>query len=893
MEQNKEYFVFISYSSLDNEWAIWLRHELEHYHLPASFNGRTDVRDNLRKVFRDRDELSAGPEWDEQVQKALEDTNNLIVICSPHSAKSEAVNKEVETFIALGKEDHIFPFIVEGDKPEDCFPPALRHSKLGGDVNKDGGRDSAFIKVVAGMLKVSFPSLWNRYEIEKAEEERKQREQRDKLYMFQSRFLANKVLQLIDEGDVTTAKRLAIEALPVDINNPNRPYLPEAEHALRSAVSYRYEIIFKPGITRIDGLEGSVEGWEYYEDDKENFIMQTDFDKEHKMFAAVLKDSRIYVWNYENGKVLFEYISRYNNNDSFLCARFCNSGKYLAIISNDSNDVVLFDIMNGSEIKRLNGNDVIEISHNGRYLITVDTNDIFIWDTFDLSLLREYRGHTGKIKCVKFTPDDQQIVYITDEYDLSVRNICKDTINSNSGSDDYESIDVLPDGETLLINTSYNDYYYCNIKTWDTSNSFNIESTFCGCFNNLLLTINKDNTISILNGNKREPINKLYGHNDKINYASFNIDGTKVISCSNDKTIRIWDVYSGNCIKVISGHHQKINFSTFSPCMNYIVSSSIDGEIRIWDLRNDKLTINDVNKDNIAFSKDDNILVAHHNNKVFIWDLSHNKLIREIDGKPIGFNQCDQHFYVYCGKNIIDCDLSYGGITSIAMPFANTIISAFFCENKYWDYQQTHICLTDGLNMCIVNTTNNRIEYSFQHDSKTNMNFFIIPLIECIISEDEYSYYVWNLKSNKLLNKFKKDKDVTLFYSNSNEYIIVCQEDLCRLYNKEEKNIYSTSTKMLYDWRNYRVPRDYVTGYHIHKIEDEEGAGINGLWREREKCDSKTKMALSPTGKYLICELHNKIDIDYFQLQHIINETRKRFKDRPLDLEERKKYYFD
>ena len=112
MEQNKEYFVFISYSSLDNEWAIWLRHELEHYHLPASFNGRTDVRDNLRKVFRDRDELSAGLKWEEQVQKALEYTN-IIVICSPHSAESDVVNKEIETFIALGKEYHIFPFVVE------------------------------------------------------------------------------------------------------------------------------------------------------------------------------------------------------------------------------------------------------------------------------------------------------------------------------------------------------------------------------------------------------------------------------------------------------------------------------------------------------------------------------------------------------------------------------------------------------------------------------------------------------------------------------------------------------------------------------------------------------------------------------------------------------------
>lgn len=60
METDQEYFVFISYSSLDNEWALWLRHELEHYHLPASFNGRTDVRENLREVFHDRDELGAG-----------------------------------------------------------------------------------------------------------------------------------------------------------------------------------------------------------------------------------------------------------------------------------------------------------------------------------------------------------------------------------------------------------------------------------------------------------------------------------------------------------------------------------------------------------------------------------------------------------------------------------------------------------------------------------------------------------------------------------------------------------------------------------------------------------------------------------------------------------------
>lgn len=59
MKVNKKYYAFISYKSEDAEWAIWLQHELEHYHLPASFNGRANVRQDLRPVSRDIDELSA------------------------------------------------------------------------------------------------------------------------------------------------------------------------------------------------------------------------------------------------------------------------------------------------------------------------------------------------------------------------------------------------------------------------------------------------------------------------------------------------------------------------------------------------------------------------------------------------------------------------------------------------------------------------------------------------------------------------------------------------------------------------------------------------------------------------------------------------------------------
>lgn len=242
----KEYYAFVSYKSEDIDWAIWFQHELEHYHLPASLNGRSDLPKELRPVFRDLDELSAG-NLPDQIRRALANSANLVVICSPMSAKSPWVNREVEMFISLGKTDKIFPFIIEGDSPQDFFPPALlnlpkKEERLGGDVNKNG-KDAAFVKVVAGMLGVGFDTLWERYEKEKAEEERKRREQRDNLLRSQSLFLAEKSISLLEEGDPYKACLYALEALPRSMKCPERPILQEAVDSLYKSVIFEYGIL--------------------------------------------------------------------------------------------------------------------------------------------------------------------------------------------------------------------------------------------------------------------------------------------------------------------------------------------------------------------------------------------------------------------------------------------------------------------------------------------------------------------------------------------------------------------------------------------------------------------------------------------------------------------------
>lgn len=174
MEQQKEYYAFISYKREDEKWAKWLQDKLEHYKFPTNLNGRTDLPKNIRPTFRDVTDLNPGL-LAEEIDNALRNSEWLIVVCSPRSAKSPWVCKEAQTFIDLGRADRIIPFVIEGypfsnDTTTECYPEALLNltdSKelLAANIN-EMGRDAAAIKVVARMFNLRFDALWQRHEKE-------------------------------------------------------------------------------------------------------------------------------------------------------------------------------------------------------------------------------------------------------------------------------------------------------------------------------------------------------------------------------------------------------------------------------------------------------------------------------------------------------------------------------------------------------------------------------------------------------------------------------------------------------------------------------------------------------------------------------------------------------
>lgn len=176
MAEPRHYRAFISYSHSDEQWARWLQRALEKYQLPKTFRkSHPDLPARLYPIFRDRDELASAHDLSESIRKAMDDSDALIVICSPAARASHWVNEEIRRFQASERRQNIFCFMVSGcpdPKAADCaFPHALLldedgkmlHEPLAADATPQGdGKHNAMLKIAAGLLGVGVDDLKRR-----------------------------------------------------------------------------------------------------------------------------------------------------------------------------------------------------------------------------------------------------------------------------------------------------------------------------------------------------------------------------------------------------------------------------------------------------------------------------------------------------------------------------------------------------------------------------------------------------------------------------------------------------------------------------------------------------------------------------------------------------------
>lgn len=885
MENNRKYFAFISYKREDEKWAKWLQHKLEHYKLPSNLNGRTDLPKEIRPIFRDQSELAGGVLADE-INKALSNSKYLIVICSPRAAQSVWVGKEVQTFIDLGRTDKIIPFIIGGmahaqNPEEECFPLALLNlppdQELLGINIDEMGRDAAAVKVVAQMFGLKFDALWQRYE---RELKKKRRfivigivafalvvlgvaggiwRQNWKLLENQSRFVAEKV-QTIAENDSYLSRLLALEVLPKDLKCPNRPYTPEAEVALRKSL-----------LTENAVFRGPLDD-----------VYTVSFNPDGTKIVSASADGTLSLWDMNTGKEKILY----GDTIPIICAEF---------------------------------------NHKGNRIIFVSYDDVIrIWDVNSLEEILVVDSGCIGVRSVEFSQNDEYFLVASDESKIQIReseNGC--LVRTVVTERMFNNSSFSPDGNRIVYVAPFDDDVY--VYDIDTEKKMILKGHKSGCVSasfspdgKYIVSTSIDSTVRLWDAASGNEISVLVGHASTVNYASFSSDGKYIVSASDDRSIRIWETRTGKEVRCLLGHNDQVKKAVFSPNGKIIASASLDNTVRIWDWKKENkdqlfdaeveyvrfasfLTLEgsspvlavgvhtvselDSNSGEILGSGQDTsvyivsaalssdkkkLAISYYNEVILVIDVFSGEVIREIDAYE--YHYMDDMFLGL--KHSIS--FSFDGNQLLFAPNKNTA--------SIWDLR------TGDRSYYFVKDTMERINYAV---FCPNEDYILLSesegLVEIVdvktgesmevgIHGDDVNTAVFSHDGSMIVSA-SKDQTVKIIDVNSEEishtFIGHNSNVNIAVFSPDDKYVVSGAVDgMLIVW-------DVELGLEIKRFKGHAGRILTIDFSQ----DQKQILTTSYDGTVRIW--------DFPPLQDLIDQTRERFKDRPLTPEERHQYYLE
>ena len=439
--------------------------------------------------------------------------------------------------------------------------------------------------------------------------------EREKARLSQARLLASLSEQQTASGDATNGILLALEALPNDSSDSERPYVPQAESALYKALYHHREqrvlrchrgpvlsVTFRPKgdeqlVTACE--DGTAQLWDATTGallmtltGHQGAIRSAEFSRDGTRIVTASDDGTARLWSSDSGEVELTLRGHYA---PVQYATFSPDGQIVLTASADYS-ARLWDASSGETLGVLGEYEgsvkFAAFSPDGK-LVTSTSEDgtVRLWDTASGRTTAVLRGHEGPVTYAEFSPDARLLVTTSDDATARLWDVTSgDALGILNGHQDIVRSAVFsPDGGRVI--TGSNDRTARLRSTADGAIVVVLYGhergvgaiAFSAPDGKRIVTGTDSGTAHIWDASTGTSIAVLRGHKSEVTSVAFSPDGERVATASKDGTARVWKATTETNFTILSGHKDRVRGAALSPDGKRVITVSADGTGRVWN----------------------------------------------------------------------------------------------------------------------------------------------------------------------------------------------------------------------------------------------------------------------------------------------------------------------